>query len=184
MGALSCALVQVPSAASWHARSAGRPRHQGFPSWLPALSADSTEVTEHAAYLGMAAMLQGAIFNADIRNPQGRVFSWVDRMLLSTAGPAAPSRFGEWGPPRGVVAQMALRNLLMSNAELASIFVDRSYSSNPHVAAGYFKASWGHCPTAVCVGAAATVVLAILGHTALAMLAGTSSVFCGPACRC
>lgn len=26
-------------------------------------------------------MLRGALFNADIRNPHGRILTWIDRML-------------------------------------------------------------------------------------------------------
>lgn len=44
---------------------------------------EACDIVEHAAYYGMAAMLRGGIFNADVRDPKGRVFSWIDRMLSS-----------------------------------------------------------------------------------------------------
>lgn len=97
---------------------------------------DSSEVLEHAAYLGMAAMLVGPLFSADVANPQGRVFAWIDRML--SAQPAT-ARLADWGPPKEAVARSALTNLLQSNSELSSVFVDRSYSPNQQVAAGYFQ---------------------------------------------
>ena len=106
---------------------------------------DGSEVLEHAAYLGMAAMLLGPVFSADVRSPGGRVFAWVDRMLAGGRHGAAgahqggPSRPAAWGPPRDVVARTALRNLLQSNPDLAPVFVDRSYASAPPVASGYFQ---------------------------------------------
>ncbi|KAI3439023.1 hypothetical protein D9Q98_001435 [Chlorella vulgaris] len=97
---------------------------------------DSSEVLEHAAYLGMAAMLVGPLFSSDVANPQGRVFAWIDRML---SAPHMAARPGDWGPPKGTVARSALTNMLQSNSELASVFVDRSYAANQQVAAGYFQ---------------------------------------------
>ena len=51
--------------------------HLPVPPWrtskahvLPCVCADSSEVLEHAAYLGMAAMLNGPMFTADVRNPE------------------------------------------------------------------------------------------------------------------
>ncbi|KAL4434374.1 hypothetical protein ABPG75_000815 [Micractinium tetrahymenae] len=97
---------------------------------------DSSEVLEHAAYLGMAAMLVGKVFSEDVRNPQGRVFAWIDRML--SAQPAS-ARLADWGPPKDAVARSALTNLLQGNSDLASVFVDSAYSPNQQVAAGYFQ---------------------------------------------
>lgn len=67
---------------------------------------------------------------------QGRVFAWIDRML---SAPHMAARPGDWGPPKGTVARSALTNMLQSNSELASVFVDRSYAANQQVAAGYFQ---------------------------------------------
>ncbi|KAL4428595.1 hypothetical protein ABPG77_008907 [Micractinium sp. CCAP 211/92] len=97
---------------------------------------DSSEVLEHAAYLGMAAMLVGKVFSEDVRNPQGRVFAWIDRML--SAQPV-PARLADWGPPKDVVARSALTNLLQGNSNLAAVFVDSAYSPDQQVAAGYFQ---------------------------------------------
>ncbi|PSC67904.1 furry homolog-like [Micractinium conductrix] len=97
---------------------------------------DSSEVLEHAAYTGMAAMLVGRVFSEDVRNPQGRVFAWVDRML--SAQPTT-ARLEDWGAPKDAVARSALTNLLQGNSDLASVFVDSSYSPNQQVAAGYFQ---------------------------------------------
>ncbi len=43
-----------------------------------------------------------------------------------------------WGPPKEFTARAALRNLLRSNTDLASVFIDRSYSPLPRVASIYF----------------------------------------------
>jgi hypothetical protein len=43
-----------------------------------------------------------------------------------------------WGPPKEFTAHAALRNLLRSNTDLASVFIDRSYSPQPRVASVYF----------------------------------------------
>ena len=105
---------------------------------------DSSETLEHVAYLGMAAMLHGPLFNADVRNPQGRVFAWIDRML-SVRQQQAASRLAGWGPPKASVARTALRNVLQSNPELAGVFVDRSYAANPNISAGYFQVASTGC---------------------------------------
>ncbi|KAL6769541.1 hypothetical protein ACKKBG_A31400 [Auxenochlorella protothecoides x Auxenochlorella symbiontica] len=95
---------------------------------------------EFSAYLGMATMLRGALFNADIRNPHGRILTWIDRMLAKpqTLQPGAQGRHC-WGPDTHWVGCAALRNLLTSNPELAAVYVNRSYSKEPAVASGFFK---------------------------------------------
>lgn len=45
-----------------------------------------------------------------------------------------------WGPDTYWVGCAALRNLLTSNPELAAVYVNRSYSREPAVASGFFKA--------------------------------------------
>lgn len=55
------------------------------------------------------------------------------------AVPAASARLADWGPPKPAVAASALTNLLRCNAELAPVFVDRSYAADRRVAAGYFQ---------------------------------------------
>jgi hypothetical protein len=61
--------------------------------------------------------------------------------MLSAPAPAA--RLADWGPPKDAVARSALTNLLQSNSssnsELAAVFVDRTYSADQQVAAGYFQ---------------------------------------------
>lgn len=125
---------------------------------------DASEMLEHAAYLGMAAMLTGTAFDANAREPQGRVFVWIDRMLTprNQAGIASPAPHNQWkkpgkpvlesareiddayqgaaawGPPKSHAADTGLRNLLQSNTDLAGIYADRSYSLNLQTAASYF----------------------------------------------
>ena len=71
---------------------------------------------------------------------QGRVFAWIDRML---SAPAPAARLADWGPPKDAVGRGALTNLLQSNSnsnsDLAAVFVDRAYSADQQVAAGYFQ---------------------------------------------
>ena len=71
-----------------------------------------------------------------LRTTQSRVFAWADRMLAAPPGGAHPA---DRGPPKAAVAHAALTNLLRCNAELAPVFVDRSYSPDRRVAAGYFQ---------------------------------------------
>jgi len=103
---------------------------------------DSSEMLEHAAYIAMASMLVGPLFDADARDPGGRIFRWIDRMLASrdapgsNLGPAYPE--ATWGPTKDHTARTALRNVLYSAPELASVFVDRCYSPTPRVAGAYF----------------------------------------------
>lgn len=108
---------------------------------------DSSEMLEHAAYLAMAAMLVGPLFDADARDPGGRVFVWVDRMLAARdASTPIPGGLPladvgvetTWGPPKEHVARGALQNVLRSTPELAPVFVERCYSQNPRVASAYF----------------------------------------------
>ncbi|KAH7623253.1 hypothetical protein Ndes2526B_g01675 [Nannochloris sp. 'desiccata'] len=129
---------------------------------------DSAEMLEHAALTAMAAMIAGPLFDADAGSPNGRVIAWLDRMLapprdtpaglyphLGGGGGAgnysyAGGGFGgrpsssssgpitTWGPPKEFTARAALRNLLRSNTDLASVFIDRSYSPLPRVASVYF----------------------------------------------
>jgi hypothetical protein len=129
---------------------------------------DSAEMLEHAALTAMAAMIAGPLFDADAGSPNGRVIAWLDRMLAPPrdtpaglyphlhgdgggAGNAAgggnvgnfngggrASIITTWGPPKEFTARAALRNLLRSNTDLATVFIDRSYSPLPRVASVYF----------------------------------------------
>lgn len=86
---------------------------------------------------------------------QGRVFAWIDRML---SAPAPSAHLADWGPPKDAVGRSALTNLLQSNSssnsELAAVFVDRAYSADQQVAAGYFqvRCGWLAGPLAGCLG--------------------------------
>ena len=78
------------------------------------------------------------------------MFAWIDRML---SAPSASLRLADWGPPKDAVARAALANMLHSNADLAVVFVDRSYSPNQQVAAGYFQVGWGTAMLPACAAA-------------------------------
>ncbi|KAK9867850.1 hypothetical protein WJX84_002781 [Apatococcus fuscideae] len=98
---------------------------------------EMAEAQEHAAHLGMAAMLQGPAFDADARKPQGRIFTWIDRMFTSkilTSNSAATA-----GPSKAVVARNALMNLLSSNPDVMEGCIDQCYAPNTAVARGYFE---------------------------------------------
>lgn len=127
---------------------------------------DASEMLEHAAYLGMASMLAGNAFDVNSRDPKGRVFLWVNRMLTPRDESGIPIqakrykqyhvyipgqvniRLGKtdeenhgaaaWGPPKTYTAHIALRNLLNSNTDLGGIFADHSYSSNQQIGTTYF----------------------------------------------
>lgn len=93
---------------------------------------DSSELLEHAASLAMAAMLAGPIFSPEVRNPQGKVFLWMERLLRG--GQENPdTRVSAFGPPKVYIAKLALANLLRTNNDLASTYVDYAYSSSPEV---------------------------------------------------
>jgi len=124
---------------------------------------DSAEMLEHAALTAMAAMIAGPLFDADAGSPNGRVIAWLDRMLTpprdtpaglyphlgggggggggGLKGKPSSSSSGSsitWGPPKEFTARAALRNLLCSNTDLASVFIDRSYSPLSRVGSVYF----------------------------------------------
>jgi len=87
---------------------------------------DHSQMLEHAASLAMASLLLGPLFSPDVRSPTGKVFAWIDRLLTSEC---SQSRFAIMGPSKDNVARLALGNLLRSNCDLASEYVDHAYSS-------------------------------------------------------
>lgn len=83
--------------------------------------------------------VQGPAFDADARKPQGRIFTWIDRMFTSkilTSNSAATA-----GPSKAVVARNALMNLLSSNPDVMEGCIDQCYAPNTAVARGYFEVS-------------------------------------------
>lgn len=77
-------------AQGWTSRCACTPLH---------CTADGSDVLEHAAYLGMAAMLNGPLFTADVRNPEvGSRHGWggVEALVAGSlcAPPCSPKRLG------------------------------------------------------------------------------------------
>ena len=73
-------------------------------------------------------LFQGPLFNADVRNPQGRVFSWIDRMLSVRQQQQAASRLAAWGPSKAAVARTALRSVLQVRHEWHLFFTIGSVS--------------------------------------------------------
>lgn len=59
------------------------PRFLSAPRGFVSCPADACDVLEHVAYLGMAAVLKGTVFDNTVRDPKGGVLGWIDRMLSS-----------------------------------------------------------------------------------------------------
>ena len=98
------------------------------------------------------AHLQGPAFDADVRKPQGRVFSWIDRMLRGAhthvspaSAAAAATSFRILGPSKAAVASTALLNLLSTNPEVLPVAVHQCYSAEPILARTYFQVTSGSC---------------------------------------
>lgn len=108
---------------------------------------DASDMLEKAGIVSMAAMLAGPLFDGDARDPGGRVFTWIDKMLTgresveaAIAGGGGGMEVGPraWGPPKDHVARIALGNMLLSNHDLTPVFVDRCYVGSKHVSRSYF----------------------------------------------
>jgi len=97
----------------------------------------SSEMLEHAANLAMGAMLMGPVFDSDTKKPEGKVLTWIRRMLGADAA-SAERHHAEWAPKRGDIAKEALEFLLLSNLDMAKLFVDQCYSVQQPVSDGYF----------------------------------------------
>jgi hypothetical protein len=97
----------------------------------------SSEMLEHAANLAMGAMLMGSVFDSDTKKPDGKVLTWVCRML--GAETANTERYHvEWAPKKSDIAKEALEFLLSSNLDMAKLFVDQCYSVQQPVSNAYF----------------------------------------------
>ena len=84
--------------------------------------------------------LQGPGFDADVRRPTARIFTWINRLLTSKSPLAASAGpIAALGPAKQAVARSALLNMLSTNAELADVFVDQCYDSQPTVSRVYFQ---------------------------------------------
>ena len=90
------------------------------------------------------AVLQGPAFDAEARRPQGRVFSWVDRMLRAPHAhdgpPSAGTALRSLGPSKAAVARAALLNMLSTNRDVLPVYVHQCYSAEPAIACTYFQA--------------------------------------------
>ncbi|KAK9829934.1 hypothetical protein WJX72_008722 [[Myrmecia] bisecta] len=100
---------------------------------------ESVDVLEHAAHQGMAAMLQGPLFDADCRRPQGRPFVWIDLMLMGRGARPASGEAGSEGPSRQAIGRRALLHLLRSNLDVLDVCLDQCYSPNVDVSRAYFQ---------------------------------------------
>lgn len=99
----------------------------------------SSEMLEHSANLAMGAMLLGPVFGSDAKDPRGRVFDWVSRMLRSTAAVGSDRHWTlSWAPKKYEIAKEALKYLLSSNLDMMSTYLDQSYSSDEKVANAFF----------------------------------------------
>ncbi|KAK9846072.1 hypothetical protein WJX84_000717, partial [Apatococcus fuscideae] len=98
---------------------------------------DMAETQEHAAHLGMAAMLVGPAFEVDARKTQGRIFTWIDRMFTSKI--LTSTSLASMGPSKAVVARMALMNLLSTNPDVMEGCIDQCYVPNGAIARGFFE---------------------------------------------
>ena len=91
-----------------------------------------------------SAALQGPAFDAEARRPQGRVFSWIDRMLRAPHAHDGPPSAGgpprSLGPSKAAVARTALLNMLSANHDVLPVYVHQCYSAEPAIACTYFQA--------------------------------------------
>lgn len=94
----------------------------------------SSEMLEHAANLSMASMLAGPIFDSDTSKSNGRVLTWIQRMLESQQ----TMYHHDWAPKKQEIAKEALFLLLSSNIDMGTLFVDQSYSIHHEVSKAYF----------------------------------------------
>ncbi|EIE19264.1 hypothetical protein COCSUDRAFT_48883 [Coccomyxa subellipsoidea C-169] len=116
------------------------------PDSARALEAEMQEAVDYLdvnAALAMADMLLGPAFDLEAKRPQGRVFSWVDRMLRAansgTPTGATTLNFRSMGPSREAIGKAALLNFLSSNHDVLSVCVDQCYSRDAAVAKAYFQ---------------------------------------------
>lgn len=92
----------------------------------------------HAHSLPSACLLsQGPVFDTDARRAQGPVLRWIDRLLY--APPLGISTGAVPAVPKGAVGRTALLNLLRSNLEMFSVYVDRCYDGDARVATASFQ---------------------------------------------
>ena len=97
----------------------------------------SSEMLEHAANLAMGAMLMGPVFDSDTKKPDGKVLTWIRRMVSAETA-NTERHHADWAPKKGDIAKEALGFLLLSNLDMAKLFVDQCYSVQQLVADAYF----------------------------------------------
>lgn len=98
----------------------------------------SSEMLEHAANMAMGAMLMGSVFDSDTKNPDGKVLTWICRMLVAAETVGPDPHHNDWAPKKCDIAREALHFLLSSNLEMARLFVDQCYSVQQQVSNAYF----------------------------------------------
>ncbi|CAL8468215.1 g7754 [Coccomyxa elongata] len=130
--------------AKFIAAAKGRVKDPDSARSLEAEMQETVEYLDVNAALAMAAMLLGPAFDMEAKRQQGRVFSWVDRMLRaantgtpSSAGSAL--NFRSMGPSREAVGRTALLNFLSSNHDVLGVCIDQCYSRDTAVAKAYFQ---------------------------------------------
>lgn len=86
---------------------------------------------------GVVCCWQGPVFDTDARRAQGPVLRWIDRLLkaprLGISSGAVPA------VPKDAVGRAALLNLLRSNLEMFSVYVDRCYDRDACIATASFQ---------------------------------------------
>ena len=98
----------------------------------------SSEMLEYAANMAMGAMLMGSVFDSDTKNPDGKVLTWIRRMLVAAETVSSEGHHNNWAPKKCDIAREALHFLLSSNLEMARLFVDQCYSVQQQVSSAYF----------------------------------------------
>jgi hypothetical protein len=117
------------------AKAAVKPRDPGRIQQVERQIINSSEMLEHAANLAMSSMLMGSIFDTDTKHSEGKVLTWIRRMLECSN---KDYHHLDWAPQKDEIAKEALKFLLSSNLELVDLFVDQCYSVQMSVSNAYF----------------------------------------------
>lgn len=123
------------------AKAAVKPRDPEVIKQVEKEILSSSQMLEDSANLAMGAMLLGPVFDSDSQDPNGRVFTWVRRMLESNV-PEGEKQSQDsrtcWAPKNFEIAKEALKFYLKSNLNMCPMFVDQCYSSSAPVANAHF----------------------------------------------
>jgi len=120
------------------AKAAVKPRDPSRTQEIERQIVVSSEMLEHAANMAMGAMLMGSVFDSDTKNPEGKVLTWISRMLVAAETTGPDRHLNDWAPKKCDIAREALNFLLSSNPEMARLFVDQCYSVHQQVSNAYF----------------------------------------------